>query len=53
MREIVEQGVEPAEVAEAVHRAVVEGTLFVIPTTDVRDMIERRLQDVAEALPPR
>ena len=51
LKGIVSGGVDPGTIAEAVHTAVVEDRLFVLPTTDVAGMIRARLDEVAAALP--
>jgi short-subunit dehydrogenase len=52
MREVIEHGVDPAAVADAVFHAVIGNKLFVIPTSDVRDLILSRIDEVRLALPP-
>jgi NAD(P)-dependent dehydrogenase (short-subunit alcohol dehydrogenase family) len=51
LRDIIGRGVEPPEIAEAVHGAVLEDRLFVIPTSDVTGIITQRLDEVRAALP--
>lgn len=51
LKGIIGGGVDPDAIAEAVHAAVVEDRLFVLPTTDVAGMIRARLDEVAAALP--
>lgn len=50
-RGIIADGVDPADIADAVHAAVVADRLFILPTTDVTGMIQARLDEVAAALP--
>jgi len=50
-RGIIPGGADPAAIADAVHDAVVEDRLFILPTTDVAGMIRARLDEVAAALP--
>ena len=52
MRAVIEHGVDPAAIADAVHDAVLARRLFVVPTPDVTAMIEARLDEVRAALPP-
>jgi NAD(P)-dependent dehydrogenase (short-subunit alcohol dehydrogenase family) len=51
LKGIIGGGVDPDEIAEAVHAAVIDDRLFILPTTDVAGMIRARLDDVAAALP--
>jgi NAD(P)-dependent dehydrogenase (short-subunit alcohol dehydrogenase family) len=51
LRKMVSGGEDPAVIADAVHDAVLEGRLFVIPTGDVRDLVVARLDEVRAALP--
>ncbi len=51
LKGIIGGGVDPDEIAEAVHAAIVSDTLFILPTTDVAGMIRARLDEVADALP--
>lgn len=51
LREMIGSGVDPTAIADAVHAAVVDDRLFVVPTTDVAGMIRARLDEVATALP--
>ncbi|MFM8302723.1 MAG: SDR family NAD(P)-dependent oxidoreductase [Actinomycetota bacterium] len=51
LRGVIEGGTDPADIADAVHTAVVEDRLFILPTTDVAGMIRARLDEVAAALP--
>jgi len=51
LRAALEQGVDPAVIAEAVHEAVVTRRLFVLPTADVSPMVIARLDEVRAALP--
>jgi NAD(P)-dependent dehydrogenase (short-subunit alcohol dehydrogenase family) len=48
---MIDHGVDPAAIADAVHAAVVAGSLFVIPTSDVTGMVTARLDEVRAALP--
>jgi NAD(P)-dependent dehydrogenase (short-subunit alcohol dehydrogenase family) len=50
LKGIISSGVDPDEIAEAVHAAVVEDRLFILPTADVAGMIRVRLDEVAAAL---
>lgn len=50
-RGIISDGADPADIADAVHAAVVENRLFILPTTDVAGMIRARLDEVAAELP--
>jgi hypothetical protein len=43
-------GTSPAQVAEVVHRAVLDDQFFVFPTADLDGMIEARLADVRQGL---
>lgn len=52
LKGIIGGGVDPDEIAEAVHAAVLDDRLFILPTTDVAAMIRARLDEVAAALPP-
>jgi NAD(P)-dependent dehydrogenase (short-subunit alcohol dehydrogenase family) len=50
-REMVEtQGAPPEEVADTVHRAVLENQFFVFPTSDLDALIEARMADVRQGL---
>ena len=51
LKGIITGGVDPDEIADAVHAAVVDDRLFILPTTDVAGMIRARLDEVAAALP--
>lgn len=51
LKGIIGGGVDPAAIAEAVHAAVLDDRLFVLPTTDVAAMIRARLDEVVAALP--
>jgi NAD(P)-dependent dehydrogenase (short-subunit alcohol dehydrogenase family) len=51
LKGVIADGVDPAAIADAVHAAVVDDRLFVLPTTDVVGLIQARLADVAAALP--
>ena len=50
-RGIIGGGADPAQVADAVHDAVLADDMFIFPTNDVLDMVRTRLDQVAEALP--
>jgi NAD(P)-dependent dehydrogenase (short-subunit alcohol dehydrogenase family) len=51
LKGIISGGVDPDTIAEAVHDAVVDDRLFILPTTDVAGMIRARLDEIAAALP--
>ncbi|MBM3658997.1 MAG: SDR family NAD(P)-dependent oxidoreductase [Actinobacteria bacterium] len=51
LKGIIDGGADPAGIADAVHAAVVEDRLFILPTTDVTGMIRARLDAVAAELP--
>jgi hypothetical protein len=48
---MIPRGVDPAEIAESVHDAVISDRLFIIPTRDVTDTIRAGLDQVRAALP--
>jgi NAD(P)-dependent dehydrogenase (short-subunit alcohol dehydrogenase family) len=49
-RDIIAQSPEPALVANAVHDAVVDNRLFVLPSRDVYELIRGRLDEIAAAM---
>ena len=51
LKGIISGGADPDEIAEAVHAAVIEDRLFLLPTNDLVEIIRARLDAVAAALP--
>jgi NAD(P)-dependent dehydrogenase (short-subunit alcohol dehydrogenase family) len=48
---LIDHGVDPADIADAVLAGVFADRLFVIPTSDVTGMVTARLDEVRAALP--
>jgi NAD(P)-dependent dehydrogenase (short-subunit alcohol dehydrogenase family) len=52
LTKMIERGVEPDHIAEAVYDAVLSEKMFIVPTRDVSVTIKARLEQVRAALPP-
>jgi NAD(P)-dependent dehydrogenase (short-subunit alcohol dehydrogenase family) len=52
LTKMIERGVDPADIAEAVHEAVLNDQMFIVPTPEVSETIRARLDQVRAALPP-